>query len=277
MKPKLMGLSYRMLGSHVDAEDAVQDTYVKWLANREVIENVGGWLMTVCSRVCLDRLKVAKRERERYVGPWLPEPMGEGGVIGFGDSLEYDETLSTAFMLMMDKLPPRERLVFILRHIFDYHYTDISRILDVSEAGSRKLFSRAKKRLGRDDVGQLYDVEDAKVMLVRFIEAIKTGEMKPLEKMLVRDVELVADHGGKAAAVDRLLFGQNEVIDFVKDVLHPNWHDGGELKMLVNGELALVYRHEGKVASLMRFEFDKEKQVKGMYVTRNPDKLMRVG
>ncbi|QDU34558.1 ECF RNA polymerase sigma factor SigJ [Poriferisphaera corsica] len=273
VKPRLMGLAYRMLGSHADAEDAVQDTYVKWLANRDVIENAGGWLMTVCSRVSLDRLKVLKRERERYVGPWLPEPIGDGRVSRFGESFEYDETLSTAFMLMMDKLSARERLVFILREIFDYPYTDISEIMGVSEAGGRKLFSRAKQRLERDGVGHQYDAAHASVMLGHFVEAIKTGEMKPLEAMLVKDVELIADHGGKAVAVDRLLHGPMEVMAFVKDVLHPNWHDGGQMKVLMNGEVALIYRHEGVVVSCVRFAFDEEWRVRSVFVMRNPDKL----
>ncbi|MAX23142.1 MAG: hypothetical protein CMJ19_01455 [Phycisphaeraceae bacterium] len=151
-RPQLLGVAYRMLGSFTDAQDAVQETYLKWhQADITQITNPAGWLTTCCTRLCLDQLKSAQHNRMHYVGPWLPEPVRSSHLKQTDDPITLAETLSTAFLLLLERMNPRERAAYLLREIFSHDYAEVAKILDVSEATCRQLVSRARKHVQAAD------------------------------------------------------------------------------------------------------------------------------
>lgn len=276
-RPRLLGVAYRILGSRAEAEDAVQDTFLRW--QKADIASVGspdGWLTAVCTRRAIDMLRAARRSRVDYVGNWLPEPVhsfvdGEAGA-----QMELSSSLSTAFLLMLERLTPKERAAYLLYEIFEMPYADVAATLDMSEPACRKLVSRAKARIGDDRSRYQPPRERQEELLAAFEDAIRTGRPGNLAAMLARDVRLTADGGGKVAAATEILEGE-AVLAFLTARLN-EWWAGYEWSVAeLNGARGFVLKQEGTIVATVSFAFDRGDRVTDIFVVRNPDKLAGLG
>jgi RNA polymerase sigma-70 factor (ECF subfamily) len=273
--PRLLGLAYRILGSRADAEDAVQDTFLKWQgADRATIENPAAWLTTACTRRCIDMLRSAHKSRVDYVGTWLPEPVRTMTDNDAEDALP--SSLATAFMLMLERLTPRERAAYLLREIFEMPYRDIAAILDIQEAACRKLISRARVNIDKAKVRHVTPADRQAELLSAFQVAVSGGGTGALTALLSDDIELCADSGGKAPANLRTLHGKAEVLDFV--ILAQSWWAPlNWVEASLNGGRGVVLLSEGVPVAAMSFAYDETGRATNIYVMRNPDKLARLG
>jgi RNA polymerase sigma-70 factor (TIGR02957 family) len=217
----LFSIAYRMLGSATDAEDVVQDAWLRYSsAPKEQIRSVRAYLGTIVTRLCLDRLKAARTTREQYVGPWLPEPMLHGDrEPSLARAMEQRESITLAFLVLLESLTPQERAVFLLREVFDYDYRDIAEMLELSPVNCRQLFHRAKQRLieQRPEFGSLA-ARPSRARQERFVQAfmsaVSQGDMHELQSLLHHDVVFRSDGGGKVSAAMRPVFGSDSVARF---------------------------------------------------------------
>lgn len=277
-RPRLWGLAYRMLGSAADAEDAVQDTYLRWqAADRSAIDKPDAWLTTACTRRCIDLLRAAHRVRVDYVGPWLPEPIvaavGNEPADEATDAIELADSLSTAFLLLLERLTAPERAAFLLHDVFDYDYREVAAALDKSEEACRKLVSRARKRVGTSEARFRPEPERQRRLLESFLEALRSGAPERLEKALAEDIEFWADSGGKVIAARRVLCGARTVARFLDGVWRASWHRYDFLAAEVNGGPGLVLREAGDTVGVLSIAMGDDGRIAGIFVVRNPDKL----
>ncbi|HKV01099.1 MAG TPA: RNA polymerase sigma factor SigJ, partial [Ktedonobacteraceae bacterium] len=215
----LFAIAYRMLGSAMDAEDMVQETYLRYQSTpKDSIGSLKAFLTTIISRLCVDQLHLARRTREQYLGPWLPEPIITADNLQVSnpeERVDREESISMAFLLLLEQLQPVERAVFLLREVFEYDYAEIASFLGKSEVACRQWFSRAKKHLGDHRPRFQASPDTQKQMLTGFLQAIQTGEMTPLMKMLAEDVTMWTDGGGKVkGAATRPITGREAVARF---------------------------------------------------------------
>lgn len=279
-RPRLLGLAYRILGSRGDAEDAVQDTFMKWReADHAAIETPAAWLTTACTRRCLDLLKAAHRTRVDYVGDWLPEPIHTASVDDPEDRLALASSLSTAFLLMLERLTPKERAAYLLHEIFDQSYQEVADTLDMQEAGVRKLVSRAKSHIGTTQVRHQAPRERQEELLSAFQAAIQDGSTAGLSTLLSADVRLTADGGGKVPTVVGVLAGRQTVLAFIRDRLSEYWARYAWESSNLNGGRGIVLRDEtgSHIVATVSFGYDGDGNVNGIFIVRNPDKLSCLG
>lgn len=276
--PALLGLAYRMLGSVAEAEDVVQDCYLRWVkTDKSVVRNPQGWLMTCCSRLCLDALRSAHRKRVDYVGSWLPEPVYSDSNDNPEASALMASSLTTAFLLMMERLKPKERAAYLLHDIFDRGYSEIAQALDVQEATCRKLVSRARAYVAEPDIRYQPDKAAQEKLLAAFQQAITSGEMEALTGMLADEAALMADSDGKVAAIRGVLQGKDKVLRFVKRVLLPACSNEKQETAPINNAIGLkVYAGE-QLASVYSFTYNHKGQITAICIMRNPDKLANLG
>jgi len=280
-RPMLFSIAYRMLGSAMEAEDIVQDAYLRYQAvPTEQIESPKAYLSTIVTRLCLNQLESARAQRETYVGPWLPEPVLTDGtaLLSPQGQVSAQESISMAFLVLLESLTPLERAVFLLREVFDYEYGEIAEILGKEEAACRQLFSRAKKHVAEHRPRFKASPEAHRQMIARFIEAASAGEMDGLMSLLAEDVTLWTDGGGKAArgAATRPLHGRETVATFL--LATRRWVDAEAITLEiaeVNGEAGVIMREYGKPRVVMTFEVGGGK-IRAMRFVGNPDKLKRV-
>lgn len=273
-RPRLLGLAYRILGSMAEAEDIVQDVYLKWAAIEwEDIKEPDAWLTTVCTRRCLDILKSADKARVDYVGPWLPEPVHTHTGDTPEDRVELASSLTTAFLLLLDRLSPKERAAYLLYEIFDYDYQQVAFALDLEQAACRKLVSRARQHVAESRSRFDTPKDRQKRLLSAFQDAVSTGSVDELSKLLSDDVIFYSDGGGKAVAARRPVGGIEKVLIFLQKVVLPGWAHGEIEISEVNGVEGIVVRHQGGIVSVATFDYDKKGVVQNIYVVRNPDKL----
>jgi RNA polymerase sigma factor (sigma-70 family) len=270
-RPALRGLAYRILGSLAEAEDAVQDTFVKWqAADRAAIATPQAWLTTVCTRRCLDMLKAADRARVDYVGPWLPEPVHTT----FGEApAEVAASVTTAFLLLLDRLTPKERAAYLLREIFDYDYPEVAAALGLQEATCRKLVSRAQAAVRQGKPRQVVPAAQQERLLDAFQLAVNSGATEQLSALLADDIALRADGGGKVAASTRVLQGRDEVLGFITRVLGRAWPRWRQERREINGTLGLVLYDGDTISASVTFGFDAGGALSDVYIMRNPEKL----
>ncbi|HLU01504.1 MAG TPA: RNA polymerase sigma factor SigJ [Advenella sp.] len=272
-RPRLLGLAYRILGSRAEAEDAVQDTFLRWQAlDIEGIESPGAWLTTACTRRAIDLLRASYRSRVDYVGNWLPEPVHTFTDNSVEAQMELSSSLSTAFLLMLERLTPKERAAYLLYEIFDMSYADVASALEVNEPACRKLVSRAKSRIGDDQVRYRPAVARQEALLSAFENAIRTGDPRSLAATLASDVRLTADGGGKAAAVLEILEGE-AVLRFLTDYLLRWWPAYKWELAELNGSKGLVLREQDSIVAIVSFAFDHTDRITDIFIVRNPDKL----
>jgi RNA polymerase sigma-70 factor (ECF subfamily) len=278
-RARLFGIAYRMLGTKADAEDVLQDAYLRWHnADAAQVESPEAWLTTATTRLSIDRLRHLKVEREAYFGPWLPEPLGEADTQTPEAAAELDSDVSIAFMAMLEALAPEERAAFILHDIIDDDYADIADALGKSEAACRQMVHRARERLTARRRRVVVDEATRTRMLRKFIGAVATGDRQQIMALFAEDAVMTSDGGGKATAVSRPLFG-GERISRLWYVVARRYREAQaqgravEHRIVpINGEPGIAFLEDGRLQSLIAIETDGER-IQGFFSLRNPDKL----
>ncbi|MFB7368569.1 RNA polymerase sigma-70 factor [Streptomyces sp. NPDC056222] len=277
-RPRLFGLAYRLLGSAEEAEDAVHDAYLRWSGvDRAAIEHPGAWLAKVVTNLCVNRLTSARARREQYVGPWLPEPVfTRDGALGPMESAEQRDAVSTALLLLLERLTPTERAVYVLREAFGYTHRDIAGVLDLSEANCRQTYRRAVQRVATPEARFAPAVQRRQELVDSFVRAAREGDLAGLEKLLAEDVTWWSDGGGKVTAARRPLVGRDTVMRFLAGVL-PRFPDGSALMGAeVNGAPAVVAHVGDLLVAVASFEL-RDAAVVQVRVVMNPEKLIFAG
>lgn len=272
-RPVLIGLAYRLLGSMWDAEDVVQDAWLRWSAtDQEEVREPRAFLITVVSRLALDQLRSARVKREAYAGPWLPEPVADGDA-GPLDTAELRDTVSIATLHLMERLSPPERAVFVLREAFELPYDRIAEIIEVSVANARQIHHRAARRLaeGRDRFRP--SPEQHAELFNRFIAAAAEGDLGALTELLHDDVVFYGDGGGKVRSALRPITGRDKVLRFLAG-LWERYPYGGAAIGSANGH-PVLWSRLGENMQLLAVDL-RDGRVREMYGVLNPDKLGRV-
>ena len=280
VRSHLLGLAYRILGSLADAEDAVQDTFLKWhRADGQAIETPAAWLTTVCTRRCLDLLRSAHKSRVDYVGTWLPEPIHTPIEEGPENASSLARSLTTAFLLVLERLTPKERAAYLLHDIFDVSYPEIAETLELQESTCRQLVSRARANIEQAKVRHATPLERQEQLLAAFEAAVASGSASALAALLSDDVKLATDGGGKVPALLEALHGKAEVVDFIVKRLGEHWADYRWTMLDINGGRGAVLHKQGKIVTVaaVSFAYDDAGRVTNIYIMRNPDKLSRLG
>ncbi|MBX3206186.1 MAG: RNA polymerase sigma-70 factor [Labilithrix sp.] len=271
----LFAIAYRMLGSAADADDMVQEAYVRWEAtDPSAIRSPRAFLATVVTRLCLDRLKDAHTSRVDYVGPWLPEPI-RTEADDAPDVVAAAESISQAFLVLLESLTPLERAVHLLHEVFDYSHDEIAGILDRDAATCRKLLERARKDIVARRPRFAPSKETHRALVGSFAAAVVNGDVAALERLLVEDAQAVSDGGGKAAAARKPVVGRAAVAKFYGGLARLAV-DGTSVDIIdVNGWPAMVVRVNDAVFSVTQVETDGE-AIYAIRSTLNPDKLSRI-
>jgi RNA polymerase sigma-70 factor, ECF subfamily len=272
VRGRLFGLAYRMLGSRADAEDIVQEAYVRWHetgAGRA--ENPEAWLVTTTTRLAIDRLRRLKTEREAYVGPWLPEPIVTPQPPD--RHLELSDDLSMAFLTILERLAPEERAAFLLHDVFDVAYDQIASVLDRTEAACRQVVHRARERV-RGDRKRFDVTESAKAeLLQQFLSAMEARNEQALLALFAPDASWTADGGGKAGAAPLPIVGAANIARLVIGLREKFWAANRTIDVAnVNGETGLCIRDGDRLTATMSIATDGER-ILAVYAVVNPDKL----
>jgi RNA polymerase sigma-70 factor (ECF subfamily) len=279
-RPYLFAIAYRMLGSSMDAEDMVQETYLRFrAAEPSAIHSLKAYLTTILVRLCLDQLQLARRKREVYVGPWLPEPILTEGPPDAADPekrVETEESISLAFLVLLEQLQPFERAVFLLREVFEYEFAEIAAMLDKSEAACRRSFSRAKLHLRAHRPRFPASQQTHQQMLDDFMQAVTTGETAALTNLLAEQVTFWADGGGKVkGAATRQITGRDAVARFILGSRR-FWPEDARVEPVeVNGQAALIVRTGEKAFSVLALDVEQD-HIQTIWVIANPEKLTQV-
>ncbi|MES2341774.1 MAG: RNA polymerase sigma factor SigJ [Pseudomonadota bacterium] len=270
-RPRLTRLAYRMLGSVAEAEDAVQDAWLRWTRAGEDVADPAAWLVRVTSRLCIDRLRAAKTQREAYRGPWLPEPLIEELSV---DPVERAEDVSVAFLLALERLSPLERAVFLLHDVFDEDYAEVAETLGKTEPAVRQLATRARAHVKEARPRFTVSQADAAKLAAAFMAAAAQGDMAALSAVLAEDAVMVTDGGGKRKAALRPLIGREDIVRLLEGLA---WR-GAEVFPLnfrsvrINGYPGLVLiREDGPMT--VAFQPGADGKLAGIYMMRNPEKL----
>ncbi|MGW0909182.1 RNA polymerase sigma factor SigJ [Streptomyces sp. NPDC002853] len=283
-RPRLEAIAYRLLGSASDAEDAVQDTFLRWqAADVDHVEVPEAWLTKVLTNLCLNQLTSARARRETYVGQWLPEPLLAGDpMLGPADTAEQRESVSYAVLALMERLSPNERVVYVLREAFGYSHREIAEILDITESAGQQIFHRAKKHVAAGKARTEIDEATAQRIVEEFLAAATSGQTEPLVRLLTQDAISIGDGGGKVPARAKAFEGAVAVARFMRGL----FSKPSEAKRAIvggspdvwattaNGGPALVVAVEGRVVGVMCLEITAD----GIVAFRNqvnPDKLER--
>jgi RNA polymerase sigma-70 factor, ECF subfamily len=283
---RLVGLAYRMLGSMADAEDAVQETYLRWHeADRGNVSDPRAFLMTTTTRICLDMLKSARARREAYVGPWLPEPVVDTAALAPDSRTELAEDLSIALLLTLDRLSPLERAAFLLHDVFDFSFNDVAAALERSEAACRQLAARARAhvRAVRPRGATLPPARSGEIdtkhaqLLSAFMAATQAGDLNAITQLLASDVRIVTDGGGKVRAALEVIDGADRAARFIVGATRKRadawWREDFTMRFAIINGLpgVIVDAPEGPVqTAAIEIEGD---VIRAVYVVRNPEKL----
>jgi RNA polymerase sigma-70 factor (ECF subfamily) len=271
----LLGIAYRMLGCMADAEDMVQETFLRWQKQDAAkIDSAKAWLISTITRLSIDQLRSARRQREEYVGVWLPEPLVEADdkMASPAKVAALTDSLGLAFMHLLEDLAPLERAVFMLREAFDYDYGEIARIVEKSEANCRQLFSRAKAHLAQRELKEEPAGERAERVVRQFLEACATGDMESFLAVLTEDAVLYSDGGGKVRAALKPIYTAEFIGRFYMGI-RKKALAGAQVEIVrVNGKIGAIVRRADGRAMVTAFAFDGDR-IKSVYLVSNPDKL----
>ncbi|MCZ0990231.1 RNA polymerase sigma-70 factor [Streptomyces diastatochromogenes] len=273
-RPRLFGLAYRLLGSAQEAEDAVQDAYLRLSgADRAGIEHLGAWLAKTVTNLCLNRLASARVRREEYVGTWLPEPVvTSDGTLGPLESAEVREQVSMAMLVLLERLTPTERAVFVLREAFAYGHREIAGVLDLSEANCRQLYRRAVGRVAAPESWFEPAPERREELVASFVTAAREGDLAGLEKLLAADVTWWSDGGGKVTAALRPIEGRDKVVRFLVGISQ-RFATRVDLAVVeVNGENGMAAWVGDTLLGVLGFEV-RDGRIAQVRAVMNPDKL----
>lgn len=274
-RPLLFSIAYRMLGSVMEAEDVVQEAFLRWQQAPEgEVRSPSAYLSTVVTRLCIDRLRSARARREQYVGPWLPEPLLEEQEIA--GTADLDDSLSMAFLVLLESLSPVERAVFLLREVFDYDYPEIASLVGKSEANCRQIARRARQSVAARRPRFESSPEQEERLLDSFLQASLSGDMEALLALLSEDVTLYSDGGGKTQAALRPIYGADRVARFLSGILTKAPPDLAVRQTRVNGRPGLVgYFGDGSPQSVVTIEVG-EGGITAIRLVVNPEKLGNV-
>jgi RNA polymerase sigma-70 factor, ECF subfamily len=272
LRGRLFGLAYRMVGSRADAEDIVQEAYVRWhQASKDSIESPEAWLVTATSRLAIDRLRRLKTEREAYVGPWLPEPIVATAPPDHNVDLADD--LSMAFLTLLERLAPEERAAFLLHDVFDVDYADIASVIERSEAACRQVVHRARERVRGDRKRFDASEADKAALLQQFLTAMEARDEQALLALFAPDASWTADGGGKAGAAPLPIVGADRIARLVIGLREKFWAPNRTIEVAtVNGETGLCLRDGDRLTATMSIATDGDR-ILAVYAVVNPDKL----
>ena len=275
-RDRLFGIAYRMLGSVADAEDVVQDAYLRWhAADTSTVKSAEAWLVAVTTRLSIDRLRAAATERERYVGAWLPEPIATSAASSPDRNVELASDLSMAFLVLLERLAPEERAALLLRDVFDNGYDEIARVLDKSESAVRQMVHRARTRVRGERARFVVPPETTERLLEQFLTALRTDDRDAMLALLGDEATFVVDSGGKVSAIRNVLRGAMTIARFLLGI-EQKWGSATRHEVeWINGEPAVVTYHGDHVFSAMAVESDGER-LTAFYRVLNPEKLKHV-
>ncbi|MEE6259499.1 RNA polymerase sigma factor SigJ [Plantactinospora sonchi] len=282
-RARLEAIAYRLLGSASDAEDAVQDTFLRWhSADRALIETPEAWLTKVLTNICLNRLTSARARRETYVGQWLPEPVFAGDwMLGPSDTVEQRESVSIAMLTLMERLSAKERVVYVLREAFGYSHGEIAEVLDLTESNCQQVYRRAKQHLADDRRRVAVDAAAARKIVEEFLAAALSGRTDSLVRMLTDDVISIGDGGGVVFSVPQPITGALRVARFLRTLFKPSeakWEMiGGRPDLfasVANGVPALVMVVGDRVVGVFSLDVTAD-GIAAVHAQANPGKLTR--
>jgi RNA polymerase sigma-70 factor (ECF subfamily) len=270
----LFTVAYEMLGSAADAEDVLQETWLRWVkVDLEQVRDQRAYLVRITTRQALNRLRTMKRRKEAYVGPWLPEPLLTAPDVA--EDVELAESVSMAMMLVLETLSPTERAVFVLREAFDVGYDEIAAAVDKSPAAVRQIAHRARRHVDARRPRQAVTPGQTRAALESFRRALETGDPQELLDVLAPDIVLMSDGGGIKQAALRPIIGADKVARFMIGGLGKNKRPITVSPTVVNGSPALLVHLDGEIDGVMAVSVE-DAQVTGLYYVRNPEKLNRV-
>jgi RNA polymerase sigma-70 factor (TIGR02957 family) len=276
LRPRLKGIAYRMLGSTAEAEEVVQDAWLRWHeAAPAVLDSAEAWLVTVTTRIAIDRLRAAKVEREHYVGTWLPEPLLSEPPATPEQIVERADDVSMAFLSLLERLAPEARAAYLMREVFEAGYDEVAHTLGKTEAACRQLVHRAKTQLREERPRYLVPRETHLRLLRDFAEASASGDFVALKSMLAEQAELIGDGGGKVPSFGRTLLGGTRIAQLYWAT---SLRNGKALRVElanINGAWGLLRFVDGELESAQSFETDGTRIVR-IHVQRNPDKLAQL-
>lgn len=269
---RLSRLAYRMLGSHADTDDVLQEAFLRWSkADRSDVDSPAALLTTIVTRLCIDRRREIDRRKETYIGPWLPDPIVEA-VPPPDRHAEVAESISIAFLYVLERLNPVERAAYLLRKVFNYDYEEIGSILEKTVANCRQLVSRAERRV--QEAKPRFHPQPAEPLRIseQFLHACATGDLRRLLQMLSEDVVLVSDGGGKASAALRPILGSDRVARFFLGISRKTPAYATAQPVLVNGAPGFAGYVDGELVTVCSFDIEVGRIV-ACHIMRNPEKL----
>ena len=275
-RPRLLGLAYRMLGTQADAEDVLHDAWLRWhQQDTQALDEAEAWLVTVTTRLALDRLRRAKTERQHYTGPWLPEPLVQETEQPEAE-LERVESLNLSFLALLERLSPDERAAFLLVQVFDYSHAETAQMLQISEDACRQRVHRARQRLREGRPRFTHAPEVQRRLLEKFRDALETASVESLQALFAEDAVHLADGGGKARATLRPLQGAERVVRLYS-IIAQRYRDYDIVHRLqwLNGAPALLTWLGAKLVTVAWIETDGER-ITSIHSLRNPEKLARL-
>ncbi|HEY6779783.1 MAG TPA: RNA polymerase sigma-70 factor [Thermoleophilaceae bacterium] len=281
LRPLMMSISYRMLGSVAEAEDVVQEAFIRLaqaIADGTRIESPKAYLATVTTRLAIDQLRSARVRREAYVGPWLPEPLVTDTEPDVAELAEMSDSLSMAFLVLLESLSPTERAVFLLREVFGYEYAEIAEIVEKSEANCRQIFVRARRAIDAGKPRFESSREQRDELGRRFVAAIEQGDLDGLVELLAADAVWHADGGGKTKAASRPVYGRDHIRKLLRNIFAQGYRVGASVRAVeVNGAPgAMTLDAEGRIVSVLVAEVA-DGAVQAVRSVVNPDKLGHLG
>jgi RNA polymerase sigma-70 factor (TIGR02957 family) len=281
LRPLLFSIAYRMLGTVADAEDVVQEAFLRLERTRRAgtqVESPRGFLTTVTTRLAIDELRSARARRESYFGPWLPEPLITAAEPDAAEAAELSDSLSVSFLVVLETLTPVERAVFLLREVFEYPYDEIAQIVDKSEPNCRQILARARKRVAQGKPRFEVDRERQRELAGRFLEAFEDGKLDELVSFLAADVIFYGDGGGKGQGLPRPVYGADRVGRLLRS-FHAAFHQAGarlEPTSINDSPGTLNFDAEGRLINVFLFEIS-DGLIQTVRSIINPDKLGHLG
>jgi RNA polymerase sigma-70 factor (ECF subfamily) len=271
----LFAISYRMLGSSADAEDMLQETFIRWQRSSSAeVRSPKAFLVTIISRLCINHLRSARMKREEYVGHWLPEPVMTGGPSSDPSATSMmDESLSTGFLVLLERLTPTERAVFLLRDVFDYEYSAIAQIFNQNEANCRQILRRARKHVAGGLTRFDASPQQCQDLLQKFLGATVNGDMQGLLSTFSQDIVLYTDGGGKAAALINPIYGAQDVARALVGAFKKFSPANAVAQIIeINARPGIVSYLNGDPHTVISVDMS-EGRLRNIYILRNPDKL----
>jgi RNA polymerase sigma-70 factor (ECF subfamily) len=269
---RLHGIAYRMLGSRAEADDIVQEAWLRWDRAGHEIRSAEAWLVTATTRLCIDRLRQLRTEREHYVGPWLPEPLTLDTAPPADRAVELASDLSVAFLAVLERLAPEERAAFLLHDLFDSDYGAIAEILGKSETACRQIVSRARKRVREDQPRVQVSAEARRKLLHRLVDAVQAQDPARLIEVLAAEASWTSDGGGKTKAAKKVVHGAEHVARFATGVFHRRLAQVEFRDVVINGEAGIAAFLQERLLSVISIRTDGQR-ILDIFSILNPDKL----